>query len=43
MPLMLAVPDMAFARLNNFSFWMLVMSIIMLIGSLYVERGCGTG
>lgn len=42
-PLILIVPDMAFARLNNFRFWMLPISILLLFRSLYVERGCGTG
>nr|AGC84096.1 cytochrome oxidase subunit I [Arctica islandica] len=42
-PLMLTVPDMAFPRLNNLSFWLLPMAMLLLLGSGYVESGAGTG
>ena len=34
---------MAFPRMNNLSFWLLVPSIILLIGSGFVEGGAGPG
>jgi cytochrome c oxidase subunit I len=47
-PLMIGAPDMAFPRLNNISFWLLVASFTLLVGSLFVEgqpgaNGAGTG
>ena len=42
-PLMLVVPDIAFPRLNNLSFWLLPAALLLLLGSAYVERGAGTG
>nr|YP_005267047.1 cytochrome c oxidase subunit I [Paratapes textilis]AEH99624.1 cytochrome c oxidase subunit I [Paratapes textilis] len=42
-PLMLVVPDMAFPRMNNASFWFLPVSMMLLLGSSYVEDGAGTG
>nr|YP_004072666.1 cytochrome c oxidase subunit I [Meretrix lusoria]ACV92132.1 cytochrome c oxidase subunit I [Meretrix lusoria] len=42
-PLMLTAPDMAFPRLNNLSFWLLTSSLLLLLGSTYVEAGSGTG
>nr|QTF98752.1 cytochrome c oxidase subunit I [Ruditapes philippinarum] len=42
-PLMLKIPDMAFARMNNLSFWLLMGSMILLLGSTYVDGGAGTG
>lgn len=42
-PIILIIPDMAFARLNNFRFWLLPMSIALLFSSMFIERGCGTG
>lgn len=40
---MLVVPDIAFPRINNARFWFLPVSILLLLGSAYVEDGAGTG
>src|SRR5580693_6987480 len=40
-PLMIGAPDMAFPRLNNISFWLLVPSFALLIGSMFVEGSPG--
>lgn len=42
-PLMIGAPDMAFPRMNNISFWLLVPSLMLLVGSVFVEGGAGTG
>nr|AME17931.1 cytochrome c oxidase subunit I [Cyclina sinensis] len=42
-PLMLTAPDMAFPRANNLSFWLLVVSFLLFLGSAYVDAGAGTG
>jgi cytochrome c oxidase subunit 1 len=42
-PLMIGAPDMAFPRLNNISFWLLVPSFLLLLGSSMVGGGVGTG
>lgn len=42
-PLMLGAPDMAFPRLNNLSFWLLIPSFVLLLGSSFIEGGVGTG
>src|SRR5271169_4980411 len=42
-PLMLGSPDMAFPRMNNISFWLLVPSFLLLLGSAFVGPGAGTG
>ncbi len=42
-PLMIGAPDMAFPRMNNISFWLLVPSFILLLGSAFVSGGTGPG
>jgi len=41
-PLMIGSPDMAFPRLNNISFWLLVPSASLLVASALVGEGAGT-
>ncbi len=48
MPLMIGAPDMAFPRMNNISFWLLPVSLTLLVISMFVEgvpgmNGVGTG
>jgi cytochrome c oxidase subunit 1 len=43
LPLLLGGPDMAYPRLNNISFWLLIPSIILLLFSGFIENGAGTG
>ncbi|WP_332671455.1 cytochrome c oxidase subunit I [Aromatoleum sp.] len=38
-PLMIGASDMAFARMNNWSFWLLPPAAILLIGSFFVPGG----
>lgn len=42
-PLMLVAPDIGFPRLNNARFWFLPVSMLLLLGSIYVDNGAGTG
>nr|AAP14649.1 cytochrome c oxidase subunit I [Pachypsylla venusta] len=42
-PLMIGSPDMAFPRLNNLSFWLLIPSIYLLLLSSIMDQGAGTG
>src|SRR5690348_15434078 len=42
-PLMIGAPDMAFPRMNNISFWLLVPSFLLLLGSTMVPGGSGLG
>ena len=42
-PLMIGAPDMAFPRMNNMSFWLLVPSFVLLMVSVFVDGGAGTG
>jgi len=42
-PLMLGVADMAFPRLNNLSFWLLIPSFLFLLLSSILDAGVGTG
>jgi cytochrome c oxidase subunit 1 len=42
-PLIMGVADMAFPRLNNFSFWLLVPSMAFMLLSAILDAGVGTG
>src|SRR3954452_12066746 len=42
-PLMIGAPDMAFPRMNNISFWLLIPSFLLLLGSTLVSGGTGLG
>lgn len=42
-PLMVGAPDMAYPRLNNLSFWLLIPSFLLLVLSAMLEVGPGTG
>ena len=42
-PMMIGAPDMAFARMNNWSFWLLPPAAIMLMGSFFVPGGAAAG
>jgi cytochrome c oxidase subunit 1 len=42
-PMLIGTPDMAFPRMNNISFWLLIPSFGLLIGSSLVGQGAGTG
>jgi len=42
-PIMIGAPDMAFPRMNNISFWLLVPSFILLLGSSFFSGGTGPG
>ena len=43
LPLLIGGPDMAYPRLNNLSFWLLVPSLALLLLSACLEGGAGTG
>ena len=42
-PLILGGPDMAFPRLNNISFWLLIPSLALFLFANGIENGAGTG
>ena len=42
-PLILGAPDIAFPRLNNIRFWILLPALVMLTRRALVESGAGTG
>lgn len=42
-PMLVGAPDIAFPRLNNVSFWLLPPAIMLLIASIFVENGMGSG
>ncbi len=42
-PLMIGAPDMAFPRMNNMSFWLTAAGGLMLVLSMFVGAGAGTG
>ena len=41
-PVLIGAPDIAFPRLNNISFWILIPAIVLLLASAFVEQGAGT-
>jgi len=43
LPLLVGGPDMAFPRLNNISFWLLIPSFLLFIFAGLIENGAGTG
>jgi len=42
-PIMIGAPDMAFPRMNNISFWLLIPSFALMVGSFTLADGAGTG
>lgn len=42
LPLILGAPDISYPRLNNLSFWLLPVSLILILVSIFVETGAGT-
>ena len=42
-PLQIGASDMAFARMNNFSFWLLIPAALMLVSSFFVSGGAAAG
>nr|QMS50777.1 Cox1 [Metschnikowia aberdeeniae] len=43
LPILIGAVDMAFARLNNISFWCLPPALVCMIASVLMENGAGTG
>ena len=43
LPLILGAPDIIFPRLNNIRFWLLPLSLSLMLISTLVEKGAGTG
>lgn len=43
LPLILGVPDIAFPRLNRLRLWLLMLSIVLLLLSIFIGTGIGTG
>lgn len=42
-PMMIGAPDMAFARMNNWSFWLLIPAAALLMVSFFVPGGAAAG
>jgi cytochrome c oxidase subunit 1 len=43
LPLLVGGPDMAFPRLNNISYWLLIPSVVLFLFAGMIENGVGTG
>jgi len=43
LPLLVGGPDMAYPRLNNISYWLLIPSIVLFLSAGVIENGAGTG
>ncbi len=43
LPIMIGAPDMAFPRMNNISFWLMPPSLLLLVSSIFIGEGVGTG
>lgn len=43
LPLLLISPDLIYPRLNRLSFWILPFSLFLLLASIFVQSGAGTG
>ena len=43
LPLIIGGPDMAYPRLNNISFWLLIPSLVLFLFANGIENGVGTG
>lgn len=43
LPLLVGGPDMAFPRLNNISYWLLIPSLVLFVFAGMIENGAGTG
>lgn len=43
LPLLVGGPDMAYPRLNNISYWLLIPSLVLFLYAAKVENGAGTG
>lgn len=41
LPLVVGGPDMAFPRLNNISYWLLIPSLLLFVLSAIIENGAG--
>jgi len=42
-PILIGSRDLCFPRLNNFSFWLLFVSLLLLLTSVFFDGGAGTG
>ncbi len=42
-PMMIGAPDMAFPRMNNISFWLLIPAGVLVVASVFVDGGTGSG
>ncbi|MCI4663571.1 MAG: cytochrome c oxidase subunit I [Neomegalonema sp.] len=43
MPLHIGAPDMAFPRLNNLSYWLFLVGVVLAVMSTFVDGGTGVG